>query len=456
MTITRSLALLLLLASPAAASEQVDFSYAFAPPHRITISRPGASEKTLLDLEPGSLTVAWTYDNLLNTPLCVFKAPRIQWRIRIQPVLDGKPFRASRWTRGGDYLPLLDNLYEDPAATLRLEAIGARTAAVIRVTATNRDARPHRITVPAEVRGGWVAHNPAWGEPGRDADTLVAGQMERADRILLFGLGATTVTAGPTTTRLEWDLAPGQTGTGWLIRPYSAYQAELPTLRNADWSKEFTAATAEWRQLFARVSAVEIPDAGVRNAFYSGVGDLFIMREPLAQGYTGGIPGTEVYRSTNPAEPAVAAMAMDQLGLHAEAADGLRVHIDLQEPDGNWDDPKGWGHHCWGDSGFKAWTAMEHYRLTGDRVFLESLYPHLAASSRWQEGMRRATRLEQNGVRPATYGLMPRGMGDGGLMNGKDYFGVFYTHNILALYADKLSVEAAEILGRTADLPELR
>jgi hypothetical protein len=41
-------------------------------------------------------------------------------------------------------------------------------------------------------------------------------------------------------------------------------------------------------------------------------------------------------------------------------------------------------------------------------------------------------------------------------MNGTDYFGVFYPHNILAVFADRLSVEAAEILGQRDGLPELR
>ena len=46
------------------ATPKVDFSYAFATPHRITIGRPDASDRTLLDLQPGSLRMAWSYENL--------------------------------------------------------------------------------------------------------------------------------------------------------------------------------------------------------------------------------------------------------------------------------------------------------------------------------------------------------------------------------------------------------
>jgi hypothetical protein len=48
-------------------------------------------------------------------------------------------------------------------------------------------------------------------------------------------------------------------------------------------------------------------------------------------------------------------------------------------------------------------------------------------------------------------------MGDCGLW-GEDggHYGVFLPHNIFAVYADAIAVEAAEILGQTADLSELR
>ena len=93
---------------------------------------------------------------------------------------------------------------------------------------------------------------------------------------------------------------------------------------------------------------------------------------------------------------------------------------------------------------------MEHYGLSGDTTFLGKRYPQMLASSRWQEKQRaRSRKLDAGGQRPLTYGLMPRGMGDGGLMDGDDMYGVFYPHNIWALYADKLALQAALILNRT-------
>jgi hypothetical protein len=434
-------------------AERVDFGYAFAPPHRMTVARPEASEKTLLDVAPGLLTMSWSYEDLRNTPLAIFKTPRTEWRVQVRPQIDGKPFGQSNWKRGGRFLPLLENDYLDGAGSVRLEAIGGVGAALVKVTVHNADSREHRFAMQCEVQDGWVAHNAAWMDVGRDPDALLACQNDRPDRVLLFGLGGAEYPVAAKAVTLAWTLAPGERREGWLVRPYQAYQADLAEWRKENWQARFDAAKAEWQELLGRAVQIDIPDAAVKDGFYACLGDVFIMREPLKDGYLGTVPGTEVYRAANPFEPSLAAIALDQIGYHREAANGLRVHIDMQEPSGEWADPKGWAHHMWGGSGFKAWAAMEHYRLTGDRAYLEAVYTHMAASSRWQESKRRETRASSE---PSARGLMPRGMGDGGLMNGSDFFGIFYTHNILATFADRLSAEAAVELGKQAEAAELR
>ena len=110
----------------------------------------------------------------------------------------------------------------------------------------------------------------------------------------------------------------------------------------------------------------------------------------------------------------------------------------------------------WAMSGFKSWAAIEHFLLTDDRAYLEKVFPHMLASSRWQETQRARTRVMKDGARPATYGLMPRGMGDCGLKDGDDLYGVFLPHNMWAVYADRVAAEVAETLGKTDEAKELR
>ena len=442
---------------------KVDFSYAFATPHRITVGRPDASDRTLLDLQPGSLRMAWTYDCLAmpQYPLNAFKTPKTDWDIRITPQIDGHAFAHSRWTRLDGMLPALENVYDDKAGCAKLEVIGGTIAAVVRVEIANTDSQPHQVVLRCEsARWG---ENPGWVEPSQyAADNLTAGWNERADRVLMLGLAADAYSLqtdgqppSPKSMVLVWNLKPGEKRVGWIVRPYRAYAADLPMLRKHDWAKEMAAGRREWHDLLGRATKLSIPDQGVANGYLACLADLFIMREPAIHGYLGAVPGTETYRAHNPAEAGIVAIALDQNGFHRESADGYRISLDMQEADGNWNDHRGWGHLVWFCSGFKSWVAMEHYRLTHDRKYLANVYPRMVASSRWQERQRARTR-HTDGERPLTFGLMPRGFGDCGVKDGDDLYGQFLPHNIWAVYADRISWEAAEILGKTAAAAELK
>jgi hypothetical protein len=139
-----------------------------------------------------------------------------------------------------------------------------------------------------------------------------------------------------------------------------------------------------------------------------------------------------------------------------EAADGYRLALDLQNFDGCWAEPQGWARTGWLASGFKSWFIMEHYRNTLDRDFLANIFPRMIASSRWQERARQRSRMLVDGAKPLNYGLLPPGMGDCGLKNDASNYGVFLPHNFWAVYADELTLEAAEILGLKAEADEVR
>jgi hypothetical protein len=446
-----------------ALKSRVDFAYAFATPHRMTVGRPDNSDRTLLDAEPASLRMAWTYENLVGDPLMAYMPKSAKWSVRMLPQIEGRSFPRSTWTRSEGYLPVLDNLHEDPQGSMRFEVTGAASAAVVRITLTNAATTDLRFSLLCESQQGFFGYNPGYVDPDADRDCLLTGWGDRADRVLVLGLGADeypvsteVATSASVRASLTWKLRPGEKRTAWLIRPYRAYAADLPALRKHDWEREVAEAKQEWRELLGRAARVHIPDPGVVNGFYSCLGDLFIMREPVAKGYVAAVPGTEGYRAPNSGEAAIVAVALDQVGLHNLAAAGFQMCLDQQGDDGNWADPQGWCHLMWCIPGFKSWAAMEHYRLSGDRDYLAGIFPRMAASSRWLERQRARTRVDKDGKRPLTYGLMPRGMGDCGLKDDDCLYGVFLPHNIWSVYADRLSAEAAEILARTSDAAELR
>jgi hypothetical protein len=435
----------------------VDFHYAFALPHRLTVALPDSSDKTLLDIYPEYLRMAWSTDNLMHKTPGTFLTPATDWEMLLKAELDGEALVPVRWERLDGWMPVLVYTCENSTARLRLTVAGGTSAAITRIELASLDEQAHHICLRCEKPGGWAGYNPAWVDPDAESDLLLAGWKDRADRVLILGIGADQTGApAPSTLEMSWQVAPGETRTAWLVRPYQAYHPAAANWRSRDWGMEFEAALQAWRKLIDRAAQFTIPDIQVQNAFYAALADSFVMREPLAYGYLGATPGTEVYRAVNSFEPMLTSILMDQVGLHTEAAAGSQISIEMQGADGNWADPAGWGHLMWGASGFKSWTIMEHYRLTGDTAYLASAYPRMLASSRWQEQQRSRTRKLENGARPLTYGLMPRGMGDAGLWDGDDLYGVFLPHNIWAVYADSMTLAAAQILNKSSDLDQLR
>ena len=364
----------------------VNFNYSFAPPHRITTALPDSSDKTLLDVQHGSLSMSWTYDNLVRFPLASFATPVTAWQVTLKPAIDCVPFPDSSWTRIDGYLPALENTYRDFRGIVKLEAMGCKSAAIIKVFVKNTGDKKRSISVSCSLPAPYGhGYNPAWVDNGIQSDTLLAGWADRADRILILATGAQSypVTKGNEIT-MQWNLQPGECSEGMFIRPYRAFQQELDELRAADWSLECDNFFTCWRDIYNRSFKMAIPDCGVLNAYMAGLADLFIMREPVADGYIAATPGTEVYRAANPIEAGITAVAIDQAGLHSESEIGFRMPLAQQGDDGNWADPKGWGHLFWSTSGYKAWVVIHHYKLTRDKSYLEDIYPRMLASSRFQ------------------------------------------------------------------------
>jgi len=96
-------------AEEASANTRVDFSYAFATPHRLTVALPDNSNKTLLDVEPGAVRMSWSYQNLMDLPFSAYVTPPANWAVKLTPQLDGQPFAGSAWTRVDGFLPALRN-----------------------------------------------------------------------------------------------------------------------------------------------------------------------------------------------------------------------------------------------------------------------------------------------------------------------------------------------------------
>ena len=435
---------------------KVDFGYAFAYPHRITVALPDSGNKTLVDCSPDGAILGWAVDDLAHLPDASFKAPVTQWHLNLTATVDGRPLAGWKWHRLNGWEPTPEGEATDVQVAAKMTIAGTSRAAVARIRFTNQDlAKPHEVVFRADVPGHWTGLNPAFVDAtGRAAelDCLLAGWRDRADRVLAVAVGGRTVSLTANAIGASMELQPGESGELTIVRPYVCWESMLPEARSRDWRREVEQASAIWQALIGRAARIELPDEGVRNAYYAGLADIFVMREPAPNGYITTVPGTEMYRSVNPIEAAIASVGLTQAGLTSEALDGYRLSFDQQNFDGCWADSPGWGHDCWFCSGFKSWFAMEYYRDTGDRDFLKAILPRMLASSRWQARAR--ARMRRGSPDSDNYGLLPPGMGDAGLKNGDSLYGVFLPHNIWAVYADQLTAEAAAEVGSPDEISE--
>ena len=197
-----------------------------------------------------------------------------------------------------------------------------------------------------------------------------------------------------------------------------------------------------------------MPDPVVADAYYAGLSDVFVMREEQSNGRIAHSPGTECYRSLGSGEGSLAAVVLDQAGYAKESEEGMRTSLGFQEKNGRWDDLRRWGHDMWGLVGFKCLAVYQHYLFTRDRKYLARCFRRMLAHARWSHKERQKTKIPYKGEKPLTWGLMPRGMGDCGLMDGNDLYGIFLPHNIWHCYVLKIALWSAKELGLKKEAAE--
>ncbi|MDR2439859.1 MAG: hypothetical protein LBE12_10880 [Planctomycetaceae bacterium] len=453
-------------------TEKVNFDYAFGAPHRITFSRPSASEKILATIQKENLDLKWTWQNLKDKHPLSWTIMPMDIILDFRLYLDGEALPFNSWKRTESGAPMLAAAGSRNGTSFNLQAIAATGGVVMKIEIFNKEQNPHSLQAVLTHKNGWVISNQGWIDEV-NSDVLMTMNQGRADRLIAIGKGADfypivrdgkAVAGGVPMSNVEYEnkggnsrksmisvfeVSGGGVKTGYWFLPYNSYFEDTTGLRAADWETMMNTAKKEYDDLLSSGTEFIIPDKDVIHCYRSCLADLFVMREELANGYTGVSPGTEVYRSPNSSEGVLSCHAFDRLGYSAEAISDMRVFFEGQDDSGCWSYSKGWEHDGWSVCYFKAMLALEHYRITGDREFLRNIYKRMKASSIFNHHARQKSK----GVRDSPfYGLMPRGMGDCGLMNGSDYYGVFYPTNCLSAAADGLTLEAAKILELTEDI----
>jgi len=180
--------------------------------------------------------------------------------------------------------------------------------------------------------------------------------------------------------------------------------------------QEYDRAVAYWRHVDLPYDRIVVPDAAVQDLLDSCIRNIYQAREIKA-----GLPAFQVgptcYRGTWAADGPFILEAVTYLGRAGETRAGLEQQVDGdQGPSGVSFSKK---------SGLRLWMIWRHAQLTGDRAWLQTMWPRVEREVSQIVSYRRATMSNPD---QANYGLMPIGFGDGGLGGRhREYTNVYWT-----------------------------
>ena len=158
--------------------------------------------------------------------------------------------------------------------------------------------------------------------------------------------------------------------------------------------------------------------------------------------------GEDFYDRFYPRDGAYQVMELGEAGLIEPARQAMEHFLKCQAPDGRF---HGGGNQVkqLDANGQVTWTLWQHYKITGDRRFLERAYPHMLRAMRWTVEARRKAPSS-----PEFAGVLPAAPADGEcLWDGKYHIVGYDLWNLRGMLC---TADAARILGREADEKEWR
>jgi len=258
---------------------------------------------------------------------------------------------------------------------------GKRVARIDPVAKPHGTDVPFVLTFPAIDRDkdGWIAVTSVAAPGSPDVNSIInvlwlfdeaTGKGLKPEDILLgkanrraacyVDCGGPVEAPGPATLDVRLRLPPNGSATLWLKRPFAPMKAaQAPALAAVDLDKQLAAAQQTWRAAFARSATIQLADPAPTDLLYASLANLLMLRTGQDEG------------------AALSAVALDRMGLHAEAAEVLAALIARQAADRLWHD----GGDPWRATGQALWALVSHYELTGDKAWLEAHYkPTLRAA----------------------------------------------------------------------------
>lgn len=255
----------------------------------------------------------------------------------------------------------------------------------------------------------------------------------------------------------------------WIQLPYEWLATRNAELSHADGPALLKMAVAQWDGLWARAARIDFPQRELSDFYYSSLAYVLILTEYDKNGDLWTLDGPGVYRQFWGRGEYFQARALEAGGFLQPARESVEHALHIMNDDGEWDGPPASGWPAWDNAGGNAAAVWEYYEFSRDRQWLASAYPYMMRATQWIEEHREETSVEEGdvpegarpirrmipshcraepspplkpGEKPYWYRLLPWSYGDSGLPEGHSF-----SHNFLAAYAEKVTADAARVLG---------
>jgi hypothetical protein len=233
----------------------------------------------------------------------------------------------------------------------------------------------------------------------------------------------------------DLTLAPGQEQTLDFKMPYEPQpvkSALIPQLRNARFDEYLKRTVDFWESILARGIDISVPEEKVVHAFKANLFYDLIARNKQEGSYIQKVNEFN-YDAFWLRDASFIVRMYDLSGYHDIARQCLEFFPRWQQPDGNFVS-QGGQYDGWGQT---MWAYGEHFLMTHDRQFAESVYPSVQRAVAW---LRQARRSDPLRLMPVTT------PGD-----NEEITGHVTGHNFWALVGLKNAIALAEGLGKEED-----
>ncbi len=234
----------------------------------------------------------------------------------------------------------------------------------------------------------------------------------------------------------SWRLAPGGSAEG--VARYTFFPVDDSRKYDREDAHLWLKRTAEyWQGVMARAAKIEVPCRKATEALLAAHVCQLIAND---HGEVHG--GEDFYDTFYIRDGAYQVMELEEAGFMDTAAKAIELYLVRQRGDGRFESQK----NQFDANGQAVWTLWQYYRITGDREFLERVYPQMLGAARWTMKARRTT--------PSPFtGVLPTAPADGEcLWDAKNHIVGYDLWNLRAMLC---TADAARILGKNDEAKKL-